>query len=230
MHQVGIDRCVFMSKSRIASAAFDTCGEADLSDQIKLIGNRYLQITRVKWMLKNLRATKKIIVPNFSVTDTTPKFNTCVDFTIVCISNRPMNFARFVSQFRDIPIQIISVIPDKTMFETLKLDNFNIMYIESKSKNFSYLVNLGCYHVKTTYYVILSDDEEVNDHFFEFLFNYNEKHESIAIKCIGCYGDEQLRYWTGLQPRIFRKGVDWKYRVHEKPILHEKPIERNSKK
>lgn len=150
-----------------------------------------------------------------------------LDFTIVCISNRPKNFLKFAAQFQRIPIQIISVVPNKRVFEQLELGTSNISYIESNSRNFSYLVNIGSYYTKTTYYVVLYDDEEVNDLFFDFIFKYNGQHESIAIKCIGCYGNVQLRFWTGMQPRIFRKGVNWKYRVHEKPILHQKPIERS---
>ena len=149
------------------------------------------------------------------------------NITIIVISNRPKNFADFIEQFREMlrdPPPIVAVVDDRLKFNSVSTYG-RVKFVETKSKNFGYMTNLGRFFSETKYILTTFDDEKLDSDLKDLISNFSYNGESFRVKIVTFFGDKQLKMWTKMAPRIFSKDVAFVRRVHETPLLKNKPID-----
>lgn len=138
--------------------------------------------------------------------------------SVVVITNRPRNFDVFIKQFSNTNLTFIIVTDPDHFDEFLKRNYRNVKVIWSKSRNFSYLVNLCARYVSTSHFIDLGDDEILEGNLGNLLkCDLKEEAYSIFIKTF--FGDEEIKMWSHFAPRILARTVRFKRRVHEIPVI-----------
>lgn len=141
--------------------------------------------------------------------------------SILVVTNRPSNFRQFVKQFVNTDFHITAVT------DMLHLEEFNIIsskkisIIGSRSNNFSYLVNLGARYIHTSHFILLYDDETLDERSIHFIQDLNPEAFSYKILVETTFGNRIVKMWTHFVPRLFERSVKFRRRVHEVPILKE---------
>lgn len=144
--------------------------------------------------------------------------------TVIVISNRPNNFRKFVVPFLNRNIPMVAVVDHASSFQGMGTNLNRLRLIETNSTNFSYIVNLGRYFVTTSHYILLADDEDLSSDLLEFIDTFHGSEEAIKVRIVTTFGNKVVWMWSGDVPRIFRRDVEFVHRVHEVPILGQRPL------
>lgn len=144
--------------------------------------------------------------------------DTKFSITIIVLSNRPKNFDKFISQFNHTKIPIVAIVDDITAFKKFIDNRQDVRIIETKSRNFSYLVNLGASCIKTSHFLLLGDDETVDSELVNFLTTYNLPDKACSLYVETYFGTSLVKMWSSYVPRLFHREVFFKRRLHEIPV------------
>lgn len=163
--------------------------------------------------MKQLKELKDVVTPVESETK-----QKAPQLSVLVITNRPKNFDAFIKQFSNTNLTILAVTDPETYNVFLIRNYGNVKIIKSKSRNFSYLVNLGARNVPTTHYILLADDENLKGNLLN-LINCELTEETYKIFVQTFFGNEEIKMWSHYVPRVFAKTVKFQRRVHEFPII-----------
>jgi hypothetical protein len=141
-----------------------------------------------------------------------------ITLSIVIPSLSPSNCSRFIENCKDLDTEYVFVVRDSKEYEDLEKSNARIRVIQTNSRNFSFLRNIGGYFSSGKYIMYAGDDEKFSDELkksMEVLGKEDFDAYSVIVEVL--FGQKIVKMWTRENVRVINRNFyHFIGRVHER--------------
>lgn len=143
---------------------------------------------------------------------------TDVPLSIIIPSLSPSNCRQFIENCKDLDTEYIFVVRDYKEYEDLEKSNARIKVIQTNSRNFAFLRNLGGYFSSGKYIMYAGDDEKISAELrrsIEVIGKEDFDAYSVIVEVL--FGQKIVKMWTRENVRVINRNFyHFIGRVHER--------------
>ena len=128
------------------------------------------------------------------------------DITFITMSNEPEKVRGLIRKLNNVKVNHVFVVDKREKFKFL--ENYqNYVVIETKSKHFAYLLNLGIFYAKTKWVMEVDSDEELDENLLLSLTNLDDECDYYTVKKKALFMGKSYNYLTRNFVVIIKKNL-----------------------
>ncbi len=123
----------------------------------------------------------------------------------IIISVNPDKTRSVMAKISNTVSEIVVVADDKTKFNHPDYREPSVKLISSRSKNFSFLRNIGIYYASGRFVFMIDDDESLSDELLYSLGQIKGENDAYLVRRNAAFGGKVLNMWSRVVPRVVKK-------------------------